>query len=301
MRSIQTRYYHHQLLKDPDVFGRLQAGAQNFTTGGNPIAGLLNAVQGLTTGTRTDPTGIALAQQQITANAVFKHLVTVEKMAPSQAATVAQMLALQPDLMKEYFKPPATAEAAAVRNVFGGQAGGGIQGALDYQAASTRTKTMAQEQAKNAVQFPDIAANADNMISMIDQLKAHPGKDLATGPVLGRAPAIGGAQADFIARHEQVLAEGMGQFIASVRGSNLRITQGEIMQGQKAINRANRLLGTDAYNAALDDVRHWVERIRTNAGTKAGLGPTPTQVQPPAAPPSQADLQAEARRRGLIQ
>ena len=58
----------------PGVFGRLQAGAQNFTTGGNPIAGLLNAVQGLTTGTRTDPTGIALAQQQITANAVFKHL-----------------------------------------------------------------------------------------------------------------------------------------------------------------------------------------------------------------------------------
>ena len=48
----------------PGMFGRLQAGASNFTTGGNPIAGLLNAIQGLATGTRTDPTGIAMAQQQ---------------------------------------------------------------------------------------------------------------------------------------------------------------------------------------------------------------------------------------------
>ena len=79
--------------------------------------------------------------------------------------------------------------------------------------------------ARTAVQFPDIVANADNMISMIDQLKDHPGKAASTGPVLGRAPAIGGPQADLIARHEQVLAEGMGQFIASVRGSNLRITR----------------------------------------------------------------------------
>ena len=63
------------------------------------------------------------------------------------------------------------------------------------------------------------------------------------------------------------------------------------MQGQKAINRANRLT-LNAYDAALDDVRNWVERIRTNAGTKAGLGPTPTAVQPPAAAPTQADLLA---------
>jgi len=48
----------------PGLLDRLTAGATNLTTGGNPIAGLLNAVTGLATGRRTDRAGLALAQQQ---------------------------------------------------------------------------------------------------------------------------------------------------------------------------------------------------------------------------------------------
>jgi hypothetical protein len=47
----------------PGLLDRLSAGATNLTTGGNPIAGIVNAVNGLATGQRTDATGIAQAQQ----------------------------------------------------------------------------------------------------------------------------------------------------------------------------------------------------------------------------------------------
>src|SRR5262249_17829124 len=39
------------------LLDHLVAGATNLTTGGNPLAGLLNAVNGLATGQRTDARG----------------------------------------------------------------------------------------------------------------------------------------------------------------------------------------------------------------------------------------------------
>src|SRR5262245_28498514 len=55
----------------PGLFDRLTAGAANLTTGGNPLAGLLNAVNGLATGQRTDRAGIELAQQNATMRALM--------------------------------------------------------------------------------------------------------------------------------------------------------------------------------------------------------------------------------------
>jgi hypothetical protein len=55
----------------PGLLDRLTAGATNLTTGGNPLAGVLNAVNGLATGQRTDRAGIALAQQQATVRALM--------------------------------------------------------------------------------------------------------------------------------------------------------------------------------------------------------------------------------------
>ena len=57
--------------QDPALLGRLTAGATNLTTGGNPIAGLLNSLSGLATGERTDRAGIELAQQQAIVNALM--------------------------------------------------------------------------------------------------------------------------------------------------------------------------------------------------------------------------------------
>lgn len=81
-----------------DLLQRLQAGATNFTTGGNPIAGLLNSIAGFSTGQRTDRMGMMLAQQQATAQALQKSGV------PAPLSVAA---ALNPDVLKqiapEYF------------------------------------------------------------------------------------------------------------------------------------------------------------------------------------------------------
>src|SRR5579871_1414193 len=48
------------------LLDRLTAGATNLTTGGNPLAGILNAVNGLATGERTDRAGIERAMEHAT-------------------------------------------------------------------------------------------------------------------------------------------------------------------------------------------------------------------------------------------
>ena len=55
----------------PGLLDRLTAGATNLTTGGNPLAGILNAVNGLATGQRTDHAGIELAKQHATMSALM--------------------------------------------------------------------------------------------------------------------------------------------------------------------------------------------------------------------------------------
>ena len=167
------------------MFGRLQAGAQNFTTGGNPIAGLLNAVQGLTTGTRTDPTGIALAQQQYRKCNIQTSCHGREDGAfTGRHRRPDAGFATRPN--ERIFQTASHSGSSSRKKCIRRTGRWWNTVCIGLQAASTRAKTMAQEQAKNAVQFPDIAANADNMISMIDQLKAHPGKDwLRVGPGKG--------------------------------------------------------------------------------------------------------------------
>jgi hypothetical protein len=77
----------------PGLMDRLTAGATNLTTGGNPIAGLLNSINGLATGQRTDHTGLMLQQQQATLRALVQAGV---------APAVAQAAALHPDILKAF-------------------------------------------------------------------------------------------------------------------------------------------------------------------------------------------------------
>ena len=70
---------------------RLTAGATNFTTGGNPLAGLLNSISGLTTGQRTDRTGIALQSQAATYKALR---------AAGLPDAVAQAASVNPEVLK---------------------------------------------------------------------------------------------------------------------------------------------------------------------------------------------------------
>jgi hypothetical protein len=75
----------------PGLLGRLTAGANNLTTGGNPIAGIVNAMNGLVTGQRTDAAGVALARQEATTRALMN---------AGYDATTARAAAINPDLLK---------------------------------------------------------------------------------------------------------------------------------------------------------------------------------------------------------
>jgi hypothetical protein len=77
----------------PGIMDRLTAGATNLTTGGNPIAGLLNSINGLATGQRTDRTGLILQQQQATMRALVQAGID---------PAVAQAAALHPDILRAF-------------------------------------------------------------------------------------------------------------------------------------------------------------------------------------------------------
>jgi hypothetical protein len=89
--------------QSPSLMDRLTAGATNLTTGGNPIAGALNAVNGLATGQRTDRAGIALAQQQATMRALMNAGVD---------AVTARAAAIDPNSFKAVMMARAAASAA---------------------------------------------------------------------------------------------------------------------------------------------------------------------------------------------
>jgi len=92
------------------LLDRLTAGAANLTTGGNPIAGLVNSINGLATGQRTDRAGIEFANQQATMLALMNAGVD---------AVTARAAATNPDylkaLMMAWFAPTARPQPAGPR------------------------------------------------------------------------------------------------------------------------------------------------------------------------------------------
>lgn len=82
----------------PGMLDRLTAGATNFTTGGNPIAGLFNMIGGLSTGQRTDPGGIAQQNQVATAQALYHALAKSGRYTPEEAKGMAIAAAGNPGL-----------------------------------------------------------------------------------------------------------------------------------------------------------------------------------------------------------
>ena len=111
----------------PNLLDRLTAGANNLTSGGNPIAGLFNAVNGLATGQRTDRAGVELAQQQATMQALMNSGVD---------PAVARAAVTNPDyfkaIMAARYRAGPTAQRASVvprvgANAFAGAQPGAMQ------------------------------------------------------------------------------------------------------------------------------------------------------------------------------
>jgi hypothetical protein len=107
----------------PSLLDRLTAGANNLTTGGNPLAGLVNALNGVATGQRTDHAGLPLAQQA-----------TMQALMNSGVhPVIARAAAINPDYLKAIVaahysgastaQQPAAAQPAAADRFAGTQPG----------------------------------------------------------------------------------------------------------------------------------------------------------------------------------
>ena len=263
--------------RSPDnLFTRLQAGAQNFTTGGNPIAGILNAIQGLAGGGRTDPTGIALQNQRLNAIAATSYLQSIGY-PDSQAIPMGIAASGNPKVMEQILNPPSTPQAVVAERMRQ-TPGGAAQG----MKAITELKAAESEGTKQGEARPGVeAAKAtfDYTMSKIDELKSDPGLKAVVG-TLGQLNPEKGPYAGTIARITQLKGQAIADVLASLHGLGLnRATQNELFAVRDGFARLDRAIPYPEYVKALDDLNGRLKVLRKNIGEAAGIGPTPAHRQ----------------------
>jgi hypothetical protein len=134
-------------------------------------------------------------------------------------------------------------------------------------AAAEGRAAVSQEAAASSL--PDIDRKADQAVSLIDELLAHPGRNIATGSTAWVPPVPGTKQADFINRFEQVKGQAFLQAFESLKGAG-QITEVEGKAATQALNRLNRATSAAEFDAAANDFKSAINDIREIAKKKAG-------------------------------
>lgn len=119
------------------------------------------------------------------------------------------------------------------------------------------------------VALPAAESTASTMKQYIAQLRDHPGRDKATGPIVGRLPPMAGEAYDFNQRFEQVKGQAFLKAFESLRGAG-SITENEGQAATKAISRLDRATSKKEFDAALDDLEEVVNKALNVQRTKAG-------------------------------
>ena len=201
--------------REPGIMDRLTAGATNFTTGGNPIAGLLNSFKGLATGERTDSAGVSQANQAQMTRALYGALIQRD-IPQAQAFAIAQAASTNPKIAEILLpqalglKPPSTIEGGVAEQMFKGN-GAGASNAMGQYYKFLEGKKAAEDRGANggvnltsgqkAIDgkfaenysewkqggFEDVQKNLSDLKGALVQLKS--GRTL-TGPVTGSLPDV---------------------------------------------------------------------------------------------------------------
>lgn len=150
--------------------------------------------------------------------------------------------------------------------------------------------------AEGQLALPQALQTADDTLKLIDQIRNHPGREYGTG-MAGVLPGIPGtSQKDFVTLVDQAKGKAFLEAFASLKGGG-QITEVEGRKATEAIARLDRTQSKEGFLQALDDLEDIVEAGKSRATRRAA------RAQPAAggAPPSRAAVEAELRRRGLIQ
>lgn len=146
--------------------------------------------------------------------------------------------------------------------------------------ASAQAQGSAQGQAR--ADLPATIGSAQEALSVIDQLIAHPGRTRITGlsGTLG-ITGLAGKGADAKALLDQIKGKAFLQAFESLKGGG-QITEIEGLKAEQAIARLNTAQTDEAFLAALYELKEVINNGLVRARMKAGVtGPQPGFTPPP--------------------
>ena len=135
---------------------------------------------------------------------------------------------------------------------------------------------------KIAASLPDAEAKAQDAVNLIETLKAHPGRAMATG-MSSVIPLVPGTPAyDFNASLNQLKGTVFLQAYSQLKGGGA-ITEIEGQKAEQAISALDRAQSEEAFTKALDSLKSVIEagisRMKQRTG---GVAPTSTPQSAPA-------------------
>ncbi len=143
-------------------------------------------------------------------------------------------------------------------------------------AAAEAEKEKGSAQGIAEVALPQVLANSEQILKVIDQVDKHPGKQYGLG-LWSKAPTIPGTpQADFRASAAQLKGQTFLQAYQSLKGGGA-ITDIEGAKGENALARMDQAQSQASYDAALKDFRQVVQggMDRARAKAKGTAAPAP--------------------------
>ena len=162
---------------------------------------------------------------------------------------------------------------------------------LGGQPAMSLPKDIAGQQAqqevgtaegKIAASLPDAEAKAQDAVNLIETLKAHPGRAMATG-MSSVIPLVPGTPAyDFNASLNQLKGTVFLQAYSQLKGGGA-ITEIEGQKAEQAISALDRAQSEEAFTKALDSLKSVIEAgISRMKQLTSGVAPTSTPQSAPA-------------------
>ena len=144
-----------------------------------------------------------------------------------------------------------------------------VSGAAAVAGGTKSAQTIAEGQSKAILDIPKAEATANRTVTLIDELKSHPGRKLATGgtSVIPKIP--GTPQADFIARLDQIKGQQFLEAFQMLKGGG-QITEVEGTKAENAMARMDRAQSEGEFLKSLEDfqdaVRVGISKLKQKAG-----------------------------------